>query len=68
MITQDQIEKLLSCPICGATLISTPDIVDEAIAWAAERRAYVEHVFADSPLREEGHIGALLRFRPVDLY
>ncbi len=53
-----------NCPICHAALTEKEDIVEEAIELAAQQNAYIEHIYADSPLSQEGHIGALLRFRP----
>ncbi len=55
------------CPFCGSKTLPVKDVVDEAIAFAADAGVFVRHVTPDSALSLDGHIGALLRFRPADL-
>ncbi len=51
------------CPHCHKPTEPCPDIVDEAIETAILKNCQVEHVHGPTPLRDAGHIGALLRYR-----
>lgn len=51
------------CPHCQRPTEPCPDIVDEAIETAILKNCQVEHVHGPTPLREAGHMGALLRYR-----
>jgi peptide chain release factor subunit 1 len=49
------------CPVCGRELRPTPDVVDELVQAVIDEGGGVEHVAADTPLRE--HVtAATLRF------
>jgi hypothetical protein len=49
------------CPVCGRTLRRTPDVLDELVQAVIDEGGGVEHVAADTPLRE--HVtAATLRF------
>jgi peptide chain release factor subunit 1 len=49
------------CPVCGRTLRRTPDVLDELVQAVIDEGGSVEHVAADTPLRE--HVAAAtLRF------
>jgi peptide chain release factor subunit 1 len=51
------------CPVCRRELRRTPDVVDELVQAVIDEGGSVEHVAADTPLRE--HVtAATLRFRP----
>ena len=52
-----------ACPVCGGSPRSTPDIVDEAAAAVIDAGGEVEHVYADTPLRQ--HVVASLTRFPV---
>ena len=52
-----------ACPRCQKPLEPCPDIVDEAIELAMRTNCQVEHVYGATPLRDQGRMGALLRFR-----
>ncbi len=52
-----------ACPVCGSKTDEVEDLVDEMVELAVYFGGRVEHVFADSKLKDHGHIGALLRFR-----
>jgi peptide chain release factor subunit 1 len=49
------------CPVCGRATRATPDVIDEMAETVIETSGLVEHVYADTPLREE-LVAALLRF------
>ncbi len=51
------------CSICGQSMLSVPDIVEEAIESAFQKGCKVEYVFSDSDLKAHGNIGVLLRFK-----
>jgi len=50
-----------TCPICGRPTRSVPDVVDELCETVIENGGKVEHVTADTPLRDHV-LGAYLRF------
>ena len=55
------------CPIDGKPLRETPDVIDEMATRVLDTSGSVEHVYADTPLRDHV-VAALLRFavpRPV---
>ena len=52
-----------TCPQCHGTVEPCADIVDEVIELALQRNCQIEHIHGDTPLRESGRIGALLRYR-----
>ncbi|MGZ4716898.1 MAG: baeRF10 domain-containing protein [Acidimicrobiales bacterium] len=55
------------CPIDGEPTRETPDVLDEMAARVLRSSGHIEHVHADTPLRDE-LVAALLRFpvpRPV---
>ena len=52
-----------ACAYCGGSTRDVEDVVEEAIAYAIDSGALIRHVNAKTPLSQEGHIGALLRFR-----
>jgi peptide subunit release factor 1 (eRF1) len=52
-----------ACPTCGSVLDRSSDIVDDAIEAAIRTGSIVEHVDPDSGLADQGHIGAILRFK-----
>jgi hypothetical protein len=49
------------CPIDGAPTRETPDVIDEMATRVFGSSGHIEHVHADTPLREE-LVAALLRF------
>ncbi|MFC4031654.1 hypothetical protein ACFO3J_09205 [Streptomyces polygonati] len=50
-----------ACPLCGEGVRRTPDVVDELVAAVIDEGGSVQHVRADTPLRE--HVAAAtLRF------
>ena len=51
------------CPTCKQPTQPCADIVDEVIELARQRSCEVEHIHSETPLREGGGIGALLRYR-----
>jgi peptide subunit release factor 1 (eRF1) len=51
------------CPHCGQAVEPCADIVDEVIELAMHRNCQVEHVHGPTPLRDNGRIGAMLRYR-----
>jgi peptide subunit release factor 1 (eRF1) len=51
------------CPNCRKPMDPSPDIVDDAIEVAMQKNCAVEHVHGDTPLRDAGRMGALLRYR-----
>ncbi len=53
------------CPFCRNSLVTVPDIVDEAVATAINQNSEVFHVNAECGLKEIGRIGALLRYAAV---
>jgi peptide chain release factor subunit 1 len=52
-----------ACPSCGQPLNRASDIVDEAIEAAIRTGSIIEHVDSASGMDENGHVGAILRFR-----
>jgi peptide chain release factor subunit 1 len=50
-----------TCPLSGDVTRKTADIIDELAASVIDHAGTVEHVFADTPLREHG-VAAALRF------
>jgi peptide chain release factor subunit 1 len=51
----------VQCPICGRALRRTPDVLDELVQSVIDEGGGVEHVTADTALRE--HVtAATLRF------
>ena len=57
------IEDAAECPNCHQPLQPCPDIVDGAIDLAVRTHCAVEHVYGATALRDQGRIGALLRFQ-----
>jgi peptide chain release factor subunit 1 len=57
------ITRLTACPVCGGSPRSAPDIVDEAAAAVIDASGEIEHVYADTPLRQ--HVVAALTRFPV---
>ena len=51
------------CPICGGSVRATPDVGDEAAAAVIDAGGEVEHVYAETPLRQ--HVVAALTRFPV---
>ena len=51
------------CPQCGQPAAPCNDIVDEAINLALLKNCQIKHVRGVTPLRDAGHIGALLRYQ-----
>lgn len=51
------------CSLCGQSMVTVPDIVEEVIELTFQKGCKVEHVFSDSDLKAHGNIGALLRFK-----
>jgi peptide subunit release factor 1 (eRF1) len=49
------------CPVCGGPVRETPDVIDELIEKVVDDGGSVEHVVADTPLRED-IVAAFLRF------
>jgi peptide chain release factor subunit 1 len=49
------------CPVDGQPLRATPDVIDEMATRVIDSSGSVEHVYADTPLREHV-VAALLRF------
>jgi hypothetical protein len=47
------------CPVCGSTLRHTPDVLDELVEAVVSESGTVEHVRADTPLREHVTVAAL---------
>lgn len=52
-----------ACPSCGQPLDRSRDIVDDAIEAAIRTGSIIEHVDSASGIAENGHVGAILRFR-----
>jgi peptide subunit release factor 1 (eRF1) len=50
-----------ACPVCGTALRHTPDVIDELVQAVIDESGTVEHVQADTPLREHV-VAAFLRF------
>jgi peptide chain release factor subunit 1 len=49
------------CPVCGNPLRTTPDVIDELVQSVIDEGGSVDHVVAETPLRE--HLtAATLRF------
>ncbi len=53
----------VSCPHCNQPTEPCGDIVDEAIELAMQRNCQVEHLRGATALRDDGRIGALLRYQ-----
>lgn len=51
-----------TCPQCQQPAERSPDVVDEAVEMAMHKNCRIEHVQGQTPLREAGRIGALLRY------
>lgn len=51
------------CPHCHRPAEPCPDVVDEVIELAMLRNCQIEHIHGNSPLRDAGRIGALLRYQ-----
>jgi peptide subunit release factor 1 (eRF1) len=49
------------CPIDGSPTRQTPDVIDDGAARVLDTRGHVEHVWAETPLRDHT-VAALLRF------
>jgi peptide chain release factor subunit 1 len=49
------------CPVCGSVLRHTPDVIDELVEAVVNESGTVEHVRAETPLREHV-VAASLRF------
>jgi peptide subunit release factor 1 (eRF1) len=49
------------CPVCGSALRHTPDVIDELVQAVIDESGTVEHVQADTRLREHV-VAAVLRF------
>jgi peptide chain release factor subunit 1 len=49
------------CPLDGASMRSTPDVVDELAEMTVDDGGQIEHVFAETPLAD-AMVGAMLRF------
>jgi peptide chain release factor subunit 1 len=52
-----------NCPQCSKPMEPCPDIVDEAIEVAMMKNCHIEHVRGETPLRDAGRMGALLRYQ-----
>lgn len=52
-----------ACPHCQQPAEPCADIVDEVIELAMHRNCGIEHLHVATPLRDNGRIGALLRYR-----
>jgi peptide subunit release factor 1 (eRF1) len=50
-----------TCPICGKPTRHTPDVIDELVQAVIDESGSIEHVEADTPLREHT-LAAALRF------
>ena len=50
-----------SCPVCGSTVRTTPDVIDELAAAVIDAGGDVRHVRIESPLTEQ-QVAALVRF------
>jgi peptide chain release factor subunit 1 len=50
-----------TCPLCGASTHAVPDVIDELVETVIDEGGSVEHVLADTELRQH-MVGALLRF------
>lgn len=53
----------LVCPRCSGELEEIPDLISEAIDIAIQQNCQFQHLHSKNDLREEGGIGALLRFK-----
>ncbi|MFH1861529.1 MAG: hypothetical protein ABH878_01850 [bacterium] len=53
----------VNCPECGKDVVETSDIVDDAIELALRTGSMIEHVNSAAGLSDQGHIGAILRFK-----
>jgi len=51
----------VSCPVCGYATRAVPDVIDEMAAAVVDAGGLVDHVDADTPLRDH-LVAALLRF------
>jgi len=53
-----------SCPLCGAELLSLPDVVERAVERAIDQQTEIEVLRGEARdrLAAHGHIGALLRY------
>lgn len=51
-----------ACPRCGAPTSETHDVVDEAIALTVHQGGAIRILPAGGPLKEQGQIGAMLRY------
>jgi len=54
--------KSQSCPVCGAKLEKTENIIDEMVEETLEQRGEISHLFNYGDRLEEKETGALLRF------
>ena len=52
-----------SCPVCGGSMRDTVDVIDEAAAAVIDAGGEIEHVYAETPLRQ--HVVAALTRFPV---
>jgi peptide subunit release factor 1 (eRF1) len=51
-----------TCPQCGQPSEECPDTIDELVGWALATDSAVQYVPSDTPLRDAGRVGALLRY------
>jgi peptide chain release factor subunit 1 len=47
------------CPVCGSVVRHTPDVIDELVEAVVNESGTVEHVRADTPLREHVVVASL---------
>lgn len=53
----------VTCISCGEDLVPASDIVDDLIESALRTGSIIEHVHPAAGLQDQGHIGAILRFK-----
>lgn len=53
----------LKCPLCGAAMLETPDVVTEAVDRALHLNCHVKQYYEGVGMDEFGNIGALVNFR-----
>ncbi len=53
-----------NCPGCGSQIDQVHDVVDDVIESALKTGSIIEHVNPMAGLGDQGHIGAILRFKP----